>query len=129
MKPYTVLTLVVCLAALLGFGTRPATAQMVDIVKVTLPHGATVGTITLPAGEYTIRDLTDGGSSSSVLQILPEKGKGVTAVVMRISEPNNKRADHTQVVLQHSGDTYQMDKIWLEGRDYGYELLSATGRE
>jgi len=48
---------------------------------------------------------------------------------MRISEPNNKRADHTQVVLQHSGDTYQMDKIWLEGRDYGYELLSATGHE
>jgi hypothetical protein len=88
-----------------------------------------VGTITLPAGEYTIRDLTDGGSSSSVLQIQPEKGKAITAVVMRISEPNNKRADHTQVVLQHSGDTYQMDKIWLEGRDYGYELLSATGRE
>ena len=122
MKPYTVLTLVVCLAA-------SATAQMVDIVKVTLPHGATVGTITLPAGEYTIRDLTDGGSSSSVLQIQPEKGKAITAVVMRISEPNNKRADHTQVVLQHSGDTYQMDKIWLEGRDYGYELLSATGHE
>ena|SRR5579864_7810003 len=129
MKPYIVLTLVVCLAVLLGFGTRPAAAQMVDIVKVTLPHGAMVGTITLPAGDYTIRDLTDGGSSSSVLQIQPEKGSGVTAVVTRISEPNNKRADHTLVVLQHSGDTYQLDKIWLEGRDYGYELVSAAGRE
>ena len=129
MKPYTVLMLVVCLAVFLGIGTSPAAAQMVDIIRVTLPHGATVGTTTLPAGDYTIRDLTDRGSSSAVFQILSEKGSSVTAVVMRISEPNNKRADHTQVILQHSGNTYQMDKIWLEGRDYGYELLSAIGHE
>lgn len=129
MKPYIVRTSLVCLAALLAFRTRPATAQMVDIVKVTLPHSAMVGTTTLPAGEYTIRDLRGDGGSSSVLQIQPERGGSVTAVVMRISEPNNRLAEHTEVVLQHSGDVYRMDKIWLQGRDYGYELLSAMGRE
>jgi hypothetical protein len=122
MNKLLVLTAGVCLAAMVGF------AQMSDMVKVTLPHGAMVGTVTLPAGEYTIRDLTDDGSSSSVLQIRSAAGKMVIAEAMRISEPDNKRADRTEVILQREGGKYQMDKIWMEGRDYGYELLTAIGR-
>jgi hypothetical protein len=47
---------------------------------------------------------------------------------MRISETDNKRADRTEVILRRESGKYQIDKIWLEGRDYGYELLPAVGR-
>jgi hypothetical protein len=119
MKQLLLLTAGVCLAAIIGF------AQMSDMVIVTLPHGAMVGTITLPAGEYTIRDLIDGGSPSSVLQIRSATGKTVVAEAMRISEPDNKRADRTEVILQRESGKYQIDKVWLQGRDYGYQLLTA----
>jgi hypothetical protein len=119
MKQFLVLTAGVCLAAIIGF------AQMSNMVTVTLPHGAMVGTVTLPAGEYTIRDLTDDGSSASVLQIRSASGKTVVAEAMRISEPDNKRAERTEVILQRESGKYQMDKVWLQGRDYGYQLLTA----
>ena len=112
----------VCLTAIVGFG------QMSDIVKVTMPKGTMVGTVKLPAGQYTIRDISDDGNASSVFQIRSDSGTMVVAQVMRISEPDNKLADRTEVVLQREGGNYQVDKIWLQGRDYGYELLTAMKR-
>jgi hypothetical protein len=122
MKQLLVLTAGVCLATIVGF------AQMSDMVTVTLPPGVMVGTVKLPAGAYTIRDLSDEGSSSSVLQIRSDKGTTVVAEVMRISESDNKRPDRTEVILRRESGKYQLDKIWLQGRDYGYELLTALGR-
>ena len=121
MKQLLLLTAGVCLAATVGF------SQMSDMVKVTLPQGVMVGTVKLPAGAYTIRDLSDEGSSS-VLEIRSDKGTTVVAEVMRISESDNKRPDRTEVILRRESGKYQLDKIWLEGRDHGYELLTARER-
>src|SRR5437588_838394 len=98
-------------------------AQMSDMVKVTLSQGVMVGTVKLPAGAYTIRDLSDGGSSSSVLQIRSDNGIMVVAEVMRISGSDTKRPDRTEVILRRESGKYQVDKIWLQGRDYGCDLL------
>jgi hypothetical protein len=87
-----------------------------------------VGAVKLPAGQYTIRDISDDGSSSSVLQIRSDNGTMAVAPVMRISETDNKRADRTEVILRRESGKYQIDKIWFEGRDYGYELLPALVR-
>jgi hypothetical protein len=46
------LATVVCLGTLAG----TAAAQRVNTITVTLPFAASVGGVTLPAGEYTIRD-------------------------------------------------------------------------
>jgi hypothetical protein len=115
----------VCLASVLGIGLRPAAGQMVDIITVTLPTAATVGKVTLPAGVYTIRDLKEDGSTP-VLEIRSASGPSVTASVTQISVPNRKFAPQTAVVLRHEGNQYQIDKIWIEGRDYGYDLHPAT---
>jgi hypothetical protein len=122
MKRLLVLTAGVCLATIVGF------AQMSEVVKVTLPPGVMVGTVRLPAGAYAIRDLSDEGASSSVLQIRSDKGTTVVAEVMRISESDNKRPDRTEVILRRESGKLQLDKIWLQGRDYGYELLTALER-
>lgn len=123
MKRFSVLTVGIYLTAML------VSAHTMDIVKVTLPQGATVGTAALAAGDYTIRGLTDDGSSSSTLQIRSATGGYVAAVALRIQEPLSKRAEHTQVLLRRNGDKYQFDKIWLEGQDYGYEFLPLMGHE
>ena len=122
MKKLLVLTAGVCLATIAAF------AQMSDIVKVTLPQSAMVGTVMLPAGQYTIRDIADDSSSLSVLQIRSAAGKMVVAEARRISEQDTKRVDRTEVILQREAGKYQIDKIWLEGRDYGYELRTAMVR-
>ncbi len=117
MKIATFIGLGVCLAI-------SAFAQLGDMVKVTLPRATMVGSVTLPAGDYTIRDINDEGGSTTVLQIRSDKGLSVTAEVMLISEPDNKPAGRTEVVLRRQENQYQMDKIWFEGRDEGYQLLS-----
>ena len=117
MKVTSFIALGVCLVA-------SAVAQMEDMVKVTLPQAIMVGNVTLPAGHYTIRDMNDEGGSTSVVQIRSSTGLSVTAEVMLISEPNNKPASRTEVVLRQEGNHYQMDKIWFEGREEGFELLS-----
>jgi len=50
-------------------------------------------------------------------------------LVTQVSSPNNKPAGQTVVVLRHEGDKYQIDKIWLQGRDYGYDLHPAISHE
>jgi len=112
----------------IGIGLRAAAAQMADIVTVKLPYAASVGKVTLPAGEYTIRDLKDDGSTV-VLSIQSAAGPGVSALVTQVSSPNNKPARQTEVVLRLDGDKYQIDKIWLQGRDYGYDLHPAISHE
>ena len=78
--------------------------------------------------KYTIRDLKDDGSTA-VLSIRSAAGPGVSALVTQVSSPNNKPAGQTEVVLRHDGDKYQIDKIWLQGRDYGYDLHPALSHE
>ena len=78
--------------------------------------------------KYTIRDLKDDGSTV-VLSIQSAAGPGVSALVTQVSSPNNKPAGQTEVVLRHEGDKYQIDKIWLQGRDYGYDLHPAISHE
>jgi hypothetical protein len=112
----------------LSFSAQPAAAQMVDIITVKLPYAATVGNITLPAGEYTIRDLKEDGSSP-VLEIRSVKTNGVSAMVVPTRTPGASATVRTQVVLRHEGNHYQVDKIWLQGRDFGYELPPASPRE
>jgi len=130
VKKSSSIALGVCLAGALaiGIGPRSAAAQMADIVTVKLPYAASVGKVTLPAGEYTIRDLKDDGSTT-VLSIQSAAGPGVSALVTQVSSPNNKPACQTEVVLRHEGGKYQIDKIWLQGRDYGYDLHPAISHE
>src|SRR2546426_9212307 len=80
-----------------------------DIMTVKLPYAASVGKVTLPAGEYTIRDLKDDGSTT-VLSIQSAAGPGASALVTQVSSPNNKPANQTEVFLRHNAGQYHIDK-------------------
>jgi hypothetical protein len=116
----TLLAAVVCLSAI----TRTAAAQMLSTIKVTLPFAASAGGVTLPAGEYTIRDL-QGSAGTSVLQISARDGKSVFAMVMEVVAPKSQQpAEESSVVLKLTDAGYQIQTIWLAGREIGYELFN-----
>ena len=91
-----------------------------DVVKVTFPYTVTIGQKTLAPGDYTIQQLhTDG---SNVLLFYNGNGMKFQTSAMTIKALELKTPEDTSVILHHIGDEYYMDKIWIQGKSYGYEF-------
>jgi len=114
----TILGTVVCLGGLMG----TASAQMNGELEVNLPYDATVGGVTLPAGQYTIRDLKDDGASS-VLEISAQNGQTVTAMATEVVAPKHSDSSDSKVVLKQTENGYEIKSIWLAGQEIGFEFL------
>jgi len=111
----------------LGLATwTPSNAQgpMYDRVNVNLPYSVTVGERTLPPGDYVIQQLRDQGGGSRVLLIYSDNGMKFETSAMTIPalEGANKTQEDTRVILNHFGNDYYFDKVWIQGKDYGYEF-------
>ena len=105
---------VACLGAAIGSAqTLQAT------VRVNLPYDTQVGKVSLPAGEYSIRQL-----KNSVVEISSDahRNMNVFTTVTPISAVHGA-ADRTKVVLrQDENGGYELRSIWVEGQDVGFEL-------
>lgn len=101
-----------------GFAQGP----MWDVVKVNLPYSVTVGDKTLEPGEYTIKQNHDSGGGARILLIYSENGMKFQTSAMTIPalDPNTPR--DTTVVLNQLDNDYYMSKMWIQGKDYGYEF-------
>jgi hypothetical protein len=110
---------VACLGAAMGYSS----AQTLDAMRVKLPMDAKVGNVTLPAGEYAIKEL-----NNSVLEFKSQAHNGVSAFVsvFTITTADGEASSHSKVVLKKSGGNYQVQSIWIEGQDLGFELTSAA---
>jgi len=111
----------------LGLATwTPSKAQgpMYDRVNVNLPYSVSIGERTLPPGDYVIQQLRDQGGGSKVLLIYSDNGMKFETSAMTIPalEGNNVTQENTRVVLHHFGSDYYFDKVWIQGKDYGYEF-------
>jgi len=111
----------------LGLATwTPSNAQgpMYDRVNVNLPYSVAIGERTLPPGDYVIQQLRDQGGGSRVLLIYSDNGMKFETSAMTIPalEGANKTQEDTRVILHHFGNDYYFDKVWIQGKDYGYEF-------
>ncbi len=109
----------------LGLATwTPSKAQgpMYDRVKVNLPYSVTIGERTLQPGDYTIQQLRDQGGGSRVLLIYSDSGMKFETSAMTIPALENRTQEDTRVLLHHFGNDYYFDKVWIQGKDYGYEF-------
>jgi hypothetical protein len=109
----------------LGLATwTPSNAQgpLYDRVNVNLPYSVTVGERTLQPGDYVIQQLRDMGGGSRVLLIYSDNGMKFETSAMTIPALDNRTPEDTKVVLHHFGNDYYFDKIWIQGKDYGYEF-------
>ena len=122
----TVRTLIIATSALvasMSVGLCPARAQgpMYDRVDVNLPYTVTLGDTTLQPGDYTIKELPSQ-DKERVLLIYSGNGAKHEATVITVPAYDNRTQDDTKVVLHHYGPDYYFDKIWIAGKNYGYEF-------
>jgi hypothetical protein len=111
------------LALALAVGIAPSYAQgpLYDRVDVKLPYTVTIGDKTLQPGDYVIRE-TPGAAKSYVLLIYSDDGMKFETSTMTIPTLDTNTPEDTKVVLHHFGNDYYFDKIWIQGKNYGYEF-------
>lgn len=98
-----------------------AQGPLYDKVIVDLPYTVTVRGTTLQPGHYEIRQLASA-DNSRVLQIFSNDGMKLETSVMTIPALDNNTPEKTTVVLHHFGNDYYFDKVWIQGKNYGYEF-------
>ena len=94
---------------------------LTDGIKVTLPEPVTVGDVVLDPGEYEIRRASI--TTDQVLRIFSNDKLRYQTNVLTIPVLDKDTPEETKVILHHIGDKYYFDKIWMEGKDYGYEFV------
>src|ERR1700730_2639853 len=109
----------------LGLATwlTPSKAQgpMYDTVYVNLPYSVTIANKTLQPGDYTIKELPSQ-DKSRVLLIYSDHGMKFETSAMTIPAYDPNTLENTKVVLHHFGPDYYFDKVWIQGKNYGYEF-------
>src|ERR1051325_625857 len=112
------------LALALASWITPSNAQgpLGDVVHVNLPYTVNIGDKTLQPGDYTIQQNRDNGGGSRVLLIYSNNGMKFETSAMTIPALDPDTARDTKVILHHFGNDYYFDKIWIQGKDYGYEF-------
>jgi hypothetical protein len=96
-----------CASIIIGGGLMAGAmlAGMGNQVSVALPHAVTVGSTTLPAGNYKLTELTMGGKDYFVVR--GEKGEVTTLPAVLTSDD----ASRTEVVFSKDGDTWRFDRL------------------
>jgi hypothetical protein len=124
MKIRTMMITAGVVALGLAAWNTPSKAQgpMYDRVNVNLPYTVTVGNRTLQPGDYVIQQLRDQGGGSRVLLIYSDNGMKFETSAMTIPALDQNTPESTKVVLHHFGNDYYFDKVWIQGKDYGYEF-------
>lgn len=109
--------LLLCIAGF-ALGQGP----LYDKVIVDLPYSVTVRDRTLPPGEYIIRQMPSGGEPRTLL-VYSNDGTQFETSVITLPVLDNRTPDDTNVILHHIGNDYYFDKIWVQGKNYGYEFV------
>jgi hypothetical protein len=98
-----------------------------DRIQVNLPYKITLGEKTLEPGDYTIQRLPDNGGGGRVLLFYTDNGMKFETSAMTIPALDPNTARDTKLILNRVGDDYYIEKIWVQGKDYGYELPMPKG--
>lgn len=115
--------LLVSVAALATFAI-PILAQgpLYDKVIVDLPYSVTIGNKVLQPGNYVIRQNPSDGGGGRVLLIYSDRGMHFETSALTIPTLDTLTPKDTKVVLHRFGNDYFFDKIWIQGKNYGYEF-------
>jgi len=95
---------------------------MYDRVEVDMPYPVTINNTVLEPGHYTIRQHESIAGGSRIVHIFSDNGMKLETTAMGIPALDNRTPEHTKVVLNHIGEGYYLNKIWVQGKDYGYEF-------
>jgi hypothetical protein len=123
IRNFTFSAIALAMLGMLAAPNQIAAQPLNDRVEVNLPYSVTIGDKILQPGNYTIQQLDSSGANSPVLLIYGDNGMKFETSAMTISALENRTQSDTRVILHHIGNDYYFDKIWIQGKDYGYEFV------
>jgi hypothetical protein len=89
-----------------------------NTVTVTLPHAVTVGSATLPSGQYTI----SGMEMSDGKEYFVVRGAKTAPVTLKAQKIDAADGSKTQVIFSRDGEAWHFEKLFLEGDGTAYEF-------
>ena len=104
-----------------GSGAWAWQGPMYDRVIVNLPYPIALQDKILQPGSYTIEE-NRSQTKNNILHIFSDNGMKLEATVQTIPTLDNKTPSDTTIVLERYGNDYYLDKIWIQGKDYGYQF-------
>ena len=93
-----------------------------DKVEVNLPYAITVNNKVLPPGNYVIREHESPAGASRIVHFYDNQGMKLETTAMAIPALDKRTPEETKLILDHIGSCYYLNKIWVQGKDYGYEF-------
>src|SRR5262249_53259128 len=93
-----------------------------DKVTVTMPYTTTIGHKTLPPGDYVIKRMPNQGGSR-ILLVYSDDGMKFETSSMTIPVLDPDVARDTKIILSKIGEDYYYDKVWVQGKSYGYQFI------
>jgi len=112
-----------CLIMLVAAIALAWQGPLYDKVTVNLPYPVTINDTVLQPGEYVIRQHESQAGGSRILHIYSDQGLKLETTAMTIPTLDNRTPEQTKVILDHFGNDYYFDKIWIQGKNYGYEFV------
>ena len=109
--------LVVGMGLLSLLSAMPLAAQIADGVDFTTSFPFYAGNARMPAGSYKI---TQSDMDESILQIQSTDGTH-SALVEFIPTHSAQPHPHSDVTFHKYGDTEYLNRVWVEGQEYGNE--------
>lgn len=99
-----------------------AQSELYDRVMVDFSQSVNVNGTVLPPGHYEIHQLRNSGSGARILFVSTNHNIHFETSGATIPLLSNETPGETKVILQHIGQNYYLNKIWISGKDYGYEF-------
>jgi len=93
-----------------------------DRIMVKMPYAMNVNGTVLQPGDYEIRQHDSVAGGSRILHFYSDNGMKFETTAMAIPAVDNKTPEKTQLELNQYGNDYYLNKIWVQGKNYGYEF-------
>jgi hypothetical protein len=116
MKKVSKLVVITGLLSLLS--VMPLAAQIANGVDFTTSFPFYAGNAKMPAGSYKI---TQSDMDESILQIQSNDGVH-SALVEFIPTQSAQPHPHSDVTFHKYGDTEYLNRIWIQGQEYGMKV-------
>src|ERR1700722_16216561 len=110
--------LVVRMGLLSLLSVMPLAAQIDNGVDFTTSFPFYAGNAKMPAGSYKI---TQSDMDESILQIQSKDGGG-SALVEFLPTHSAQPHPHSDVTFHKYGDTEYLNRIWVQGQEYGMKV-------
>ena len=115
-QAYTMIAMIVLVGSL-AISAKAQTNGRIALIA-NIPFQFSIGNKSLPAGEYTVRSISDD-SRNVVLRIQSRDGK--TSAMLRTSTVEGKALDRAKLLFHRYGNQYFFAQAWVDRDSTGLE--------